>query len=175
MTPRIKVIWTDELITMLRRLHSEGLSGSQIASMIPGATRNAIIGKIHRLGLTQSDVSGHRRKTSKSFRPPRPSGNRGGFGAFNIQKPLTSIPFVAPVINPLDPDKICHYDDLGPGRCNWPVDVEGRTNMYCGGDVDPDKFRAVYCKVHGFKATNRRNDPISKQIKPGNMTRGLGR
>jgi GcrA cell cycle regulator len=43
--------WSDERIVFLRTLHSEGLSGSQIAKRF-GVTRNAIIGKLSRLGLT---------------------------------------------------------------------------------------------------------------------------
>ena len=44
--------WTDERVELLKRLWSEGLSASQIAAQIGGVTRNAVIGKVHRLGLS---------------------------------------------------------------------------------------------------------------------------
>ncbi|GJE26308.1 GcrA family cell cycle regulator [Methylobacterium organophilum] len=43
--------WTDERVELLRRLWEDGLSASQIASQIGGISRNAVIGKVHRLGL----------------------------------------------------------------------------------------------------------------------------
>jgi GcrA cell cycle regulator len=41
--------WTDERVDLLRRLWSEGLSASQIAAQLGGVSRNAVIGKVHRL------------------------------------------------------------------------------------------------------------------------------
>ncbi|MEM0907525.1 MAG: GcrA family cell cycle regulator, partial [Pseudomonadota bacterium] len=43
--------WTDERIEELRKLWADGLSASQIADSLGGVSRNAVIGKIHRLGL----------------------------------------------------------------------------------------------------------------------------
>jgi GcrA cell cycle regulator len=64
--------WSDERVELLRKLWSDGLSASQVAAELgPGITRNAVIGKIHRLGLAE------RAKTAASARPraakaPRP-------------------------------------------------------------------------------------------------------
>lgn len=44
--------WTDERVEALKKLWAEGLSASQIAGRIGGVTRNAVIGKVHRLGLS---------------------------------------------------------------------------------------------------------------------------
>src|SRR3954462_10521046 len=43
--------WTDERVEQLKQLWTEGLSASQIARVMGGVTRNAVIGKVHRLGL----------------------------------------------------------------------------------------------------------------------------
>ena len=43
--------WTDERVELLKKLWSDGLSASQIAAELGGITRNAVIGKVHRLGL----------------------------------------------------------------------------------------------------------------------------
>ena len=44
--------WTDERVELLKKLWTDGLSASQIASRMGGLTRNAVIGKVHRLGLS---------------------------------------------------------------------------------------------------------------------------
>ena len=44
-------MWTDERVEQLKSLWTEGLSASQIARVLGGVTRNAVIGKVHRLGL----------------------------------------------------------------------------------------------------------------------------
>ena len=44
--------WTEERVELLKKLWAEGLSASQIASRLGGVTRNAVIGKVHRLGLS---------------------------------------------------------------------------------------------------------------------------
>jgi GcrA cell cycle regulator len=46
------ISWTDERVEVLKRLWSDGLSASQIAGELGGVTRNAVIGKVHRLGLS---------------------------------------------------------------------------------------------------------------------------
>ena len=43
--------WTDDRVEQLKNLWTEGLSASQIARALGGVTRNAVIGKVHRLGL----------------------------------------------------------------------------------------------------------------------------
>lgn len=43
--------WTEERVALLRKLWAEGLSASQIAKQLGGVTRNAVIGKVHRLGM----------------------------------------------------------------------------------------------------------------------------
>ncbi len=44
--------WTDERVELLKKLWSDGLSASQIAAELGNVTRNAVIGKVHRLGLS---------------------------------------------------------------------------------------------------------------------------
>ena len=56
--------WTDERVELLKKLWGEGLSASQIAGRLGAVTRNAVIGKVHRLGLsgraTTSRMKSHR-------------------------------------------------------------------------------------------------------------------
>src|SRR6478736_2025482 len=46
------ISWTDERVELLKKLWSDGLSASQIATELGNVTRNAVIGKVHRLGLS---------------------------------------------------------------------------------------------------------------------------
>src|SRR5579885_266680 len=57
--------WTDERVELLKKLWADGLSASQIAVELGGITRNAVIGKVHRLGLSG-------RAKSVSAAAPRP-------------------------------------------------------------------------------------------------------
>lgn len=50
--------WTDERVETLKRMWAEGLSASQIAKDLGGVTRNAVIGKVHRLGLSNRTEGG---------------------------------------------------------------------------------------------------------------------
>ncbi len=91
--------WTDERVDLLKRLWSEGLSASQIAGRLGSVTRNAVIGKVHRLGLsgraTTSRMKTHRPRTrmanakrpaKAAFRPSRqPSGTRTIYGRRSLR------------------------------------------------------------------------------------------
>jgi GcrA cell cycle regulator len=65
--------WTDGRVELLKKLWADGLSASQIAAQIGGVTRNAVIGKVHRLGL-----SGRNKTTApqpqRTRKPARPAG-----------------------------------------------------------------------------------------------------
>jgi GcrA cell cycle regulator len=57
--------WTDERVELLKKLWADGLSASRIAAELGGVSRNSVIGKVHRLGLSG-------RATSASASVPRP-------------------------------------------------------------------------------------------------------
>ena len=62
--------WTDERVELLKKLWTEGLSASQIAAELGNVTRNAVIGKVHRLGL--SGRAKTRRRPCRLARTARP-------------------------------------------------------------------------------------------------------
>ena len=68
--------WTDERIELLRKLWLEGLSASQIArELANGISRNAVIGKVHRLGMSgrvKTAAPASVRPKVKTPRPRRP-------------------------------------------------------------------------------------------------------
>ena len=68
--------WTDERVELLKKLWGEGLSASQIAGRIGSVTRNAVIGKVHRLGLSGRATTSRMKTTApiaSAWRPIMPS------------------------------------------------------------------------------------------------------
>ena len=69
--------WTDERVETLKKMWSEGQSASQIAKELGGVTRNAVIGKVHRLGLSNRASGGKSeakaKPAAKSEAKPRAS------------------------------------------------------------------------------------------------------
>ena len=63
--------WTDERVELLKKLWQDGLSASQIAKQLGGVTRNAVIGKVHRLGL--SGRAAPSKPARPVFKAPRPA------------------------------------------------------------------------------------------------------
>ena len=63
--------WTDERVETLKRMWSEGQSASQIAKELGGVPRNAVIGKVHRLGL--SGRAAPSKPARPVFKAPRPA------------------------------------------------------------------------------------------------------
>ncbi len=62
--------WTDERVELLKKMWGEGQSASQIAKELGGVTRNAVIGKVHRLGLSNRAASGSATKPEAKAKPP---------------------------------------------------------------------------------------------------------
>ena len=61
--------WTDERVELLKKLWGEGQSASQITKELGGVTRNAVIGKVHRLGLSNRATGGTATKTEAKAKP----------------------------------------------------------------------------------------------------------
>ena len=71
--------WTDERVARLSKLWAEGLSASQIATDLGGVTRNAVIGKVHRLGLSgraKSTTGGRPKRTTAETQSAPAAGGR---------------------------------------------------------------------------------------------------
>ncbi len=71
--------WTDDRVELLKKLWMDGLSASQIAAELGGITRNAVIGKVHRLGLSG-------RAKAPSSTAPRPRKPRPPAHAFRTMR-----------------------------------------------------------------------------------------
>lgn len=85
--------WTDERVELLKKLWSEGLSASQIAAQLGGVSRNAVIGKVHRLKLSgrgkTTTTAPRSKKVNTAAAAPRPSVQHNG-GAHTTTMRTTS-------------------------------------------------------------------------------------
>ena len=63
--------WTDERVEQLKKMWNEGQSASQIAKELGGVTRNAVIGKVHRLGLSNRASGGATTKAAPEKAPAK--------------------------------------------------------------------------------------------------------
>ncbi|EEW56642.1 GcrA cell cycle regulator [Epibacterium sp. DP7N7-1] len=64
--------WTDERVELLKKMWGEGQSASQIAKELGGVTRNAVIGKVHRLGLSNRTTGGGSKAAAEPKEKPAP-------------------------------------------------------------------------------------------------------
>jgi GcrA cell cycle regulator len=128
------MFWTEERIEDLRRLWAQGLSASQIAKRLgSGVSRNAVIGKAHRLGLASrpSPIQGEARARAAVAVAPRPA---------MAPAPQPAKPLPAPA--PAATSAIRHK---GPA-CQWPIgDPSSQEFAFCGEPSEPGR---PYCAKH---------------------------
>jgi GcrA cell cycle regulator len=157
--------WTDERVELLKKLWADGLSASQIAGELGGITRNAVIGKVHRLGLSgraKSSSSGAARprkaRTPGMMRVSRPSmrGNTALAHAYDHE--LEAEPELIDNIIPLGQRRTIL--ELTEDTCRWPIGDPGSPDFFfCGGNTVNN---LPYCSHHSRVAyqpvSDRRRD-----------------
>src|SRR5512147_1928279 len=89
--------WTDERVELLKKLWQDGLSASQIAKQLGGVTRNAVIGKVHRLGLAGRATPSRPAKRPVRASRPRIVGATAPRIRPAISAPATPMPELEPV------------------------------------------------------------------------------
>jgi GcrA cell cycle regulator len=145
--------WTEERIDLVRRLWLEGLSASQIAAELrpPGKelSRNAVIGKLGRLGLTKKD----RPTRTKPFQRPRVA-RRKPFRAPPLQSPQAPKPAPAPAPAPSAAHQ-CDILGLTNESCRWVVSGESEPFMFCGMPEADMTAGVSYCPYHARMAYRR--------------------
>jgi GcrA cell cycle regulator len=177
MTPTDKDIpmtWTDERVELLKKLWSDGLSASQIANELGGVTRNAVIGKVHRLSLSGrakpvSTPANRARKPSAAptTRPVvanRPGTARPMVSGNNALKPSPEFaPEPRRVIPRAEPDDVVvpislHATilTLTEQTCKWPIgDPTAEDFHFCGCRSNSG---TPYCEYHARIAYQPVND-----------------
>jgi|GEM_PF-39389 GcrA cell cycle regulator len=105
-TPEVGMSWTDERVETLKKMWAEGQSASQIAKELGGVTRNAVIGKVHRLGLSNR-ATGPEKDEPEAKAPPREEAPRpveaAREGAAQVEAALAEPKPTAPPQRPIAP------------------------------------------------------------------------
>jgi GcrA cell cycle regulator len=151
--------WTDERIENLKNLWAEGLSASQIANQLGGVSRNAVIGKVHRLGL-----AGRAKPNRVPAARPKPvrDGETAPAPAFEGALALKAVPAPMPapqrpVLREVAPSaKKATIMTLTERTCKWPIGDPSRDDFhFCGHEAD---VGTPYCKHHARIAYQPVND-----------------
>ena len=96
--------WTDERVELLKKMWSEGQSASQIAKELGGVTRNAVIGKVHRLGLSNRASGGGAAAEAKPAEAEKPAPRAEPAKPASKPEPAKA---AAPAAEPEKPAPVC--------------------------------------------------------------------
>src|SRR5258708_1451754 len=134
--------WSDDRVEQLKKLWESGLSASQMAGELGNVRRNAVIGKVHRLGLSgraksPSSAAPRQRKArpaQQMMRVARPvsRGNTALAHAFDVEMEPDPVAYhnVVPMSQPLS------LLELNEATCHWPIGDPSSTEFFfCGGNA----------------------------------------
>jgi GcrA cell cycle regulator len=138
--------WTEERVAELKKLWAEGHSASQIAKRLGSVTRNAVIGKVHRLGLSgRATPSRPVKRPPRLARPkpqqqlPRQAQVRAGGGAgMPAIREATMLAPLAEIETNIEPQRLPNGDmvtvmTVKDSMCKWPIgDPADSTFGFCG-------------------------------------------
>lgn len=175
--------WTDERVTTLKKLWLDGLSASQIAKQLGGVTRNAVIGKVHRLGLSgRAAPSQPARPAFKAPRPARPAAQTMPSAPRRVVATEQSAPspMTASASPHAAPPSLPAYRDEQPGSatvltlgahmCKWPIgDPSSDGFTFCGRRSSD----GPYCVEHARVAYQPQQS--KKKAGPTELARSLRR
>tara|TARA_B110001454_G_C12351282_1_gene280338 strand:+ start:30 stop:527 length:498 start_codon:yes stop_codon:yes gene_type:complete len=154
-------MWTPEKERKLKELWTAGHSGSQIANMLGGTTRNAVIGKAHRLKLKgrllakKSTGKATVEKNNVTGTKNQKLGRKARFKALLLDKDF-------------EPENPTRLEDLTDDNCKWPLGEKMEpAKLFCG-RKSIEKF--PYCKLHLLYAYQPKNakeeDIVSEEDVP---------
>ena len=179
--------WTEDRVATLTKLWADGLSASQIAKQLGGVTRNAVIGKVHRLGLSgrakptkpKTAAAAPRRAASKpaATRAAKPAASPKPAAVESKAKTAKSseasraqltVPTEAPTeAKPLKDGSYATILTLTEHMCKWPIgDPTAEEFRFCGRKTEPEE---PYCTPHSMVAyqPSRRRNSAGKMISVG--------
>ena len=156
--------WTEEKVESLKKLWGSGKTASQIAEIIGGISRNAVIGKAHRLNLsakikTRTATSNQNFDNSTSEKSTQTSkrGRRSKFKSLIIEKDF-------------EPENPKQLEELTDNDCKYPIGHPPDKDFYFCGRASLKDFS--YCKLHLLYAyqsrdsKNKKDDQIEKDEVP---------
>lgn len=164
-------VWTEERVEVLKKLWADGLSASQIAGELGGITRNAVIGKVHRLGLSgrakapSSSIPRQRKPRSPAqFSRQRPASRGNTALAHHALAYLDTEPEAEPEPEFLDNiipiGQRCSILELTEATCHWPIGDPGSPEFFfCGGTtVGGQPYCGYHCRIAYQPIQDRRRE-----------------
>ena len=149
--------WTEEKVAKLKELWGKGNTASQIAEIIGGISRNAVIGKAHRLNLsakikTRSATSNENFNNSVEKKNNKflNKGRRSKFKSLLIDKDF-------------EPENPKQLEELDENSCKWPIGHPDEKDFYFCGRTSLKDFS--YCKLHllyAYQPKGKKDDVTDK-------------
>ena len=131
--------WNEEKVNKLKELWGKGNTASQIAEIIGGISRNAVIGKAHRLNLS-AKIKTRSVATNKSF-------DNSNVDKTSISKKGRRSKFKSLIIEKnFEPENPKQLEELDENSCKWPIGHPDEENFYFCGRSSLKDFS--YCKLH---------------------------
>ncbi len=150
--------WTEEKVNKLKELWGKGKTASEIAEIIGGISRNAVIGKAFRLNLSakiksknnSSEIRNNTEKTSDNEDGKKKKISKSRFRSLLIDKNF-------------EPENPKQLEELDENSCKWPIGHPDESTFYFCGRSSLKDFS--YCKLHllyAFQPKGKKDDVIDK-------------
>ena len=153
--------WTEEKVAKLKELWGKGNTASQIAEIIGGISRNAVIGKAHRLNLSakiktrtaSSNQNFDNSVNEKNIQTTR-TGRKNKFKSLIIEKDF-------------EPENPKQLEELDENSCKWPIGHPNEKSFYFCGRSSLKDFS--YCKLHllyAYQPKGKKDETSEKEEVP---------
>ena len=152
--------WNEEKVAKLKELWGKGNTASQIAEIIGGLTRNAVIGKAHRLNLS-AKIKTRTATSNQKF--------ESSIDEKNVKSRISrKSKFKSLIIeNDFEPENPKQLEELDESSCKWPIGHPDEKSFYFCGRSSLKDFS--YCKLHllyAYQPKGKKEDVTVKEEVP---------